>query len=403
MRRIERQDEGVPAAGTPLDRARSGTGIGRSRRLDKGRPRGLSNSPRAGPNSPRAGRGLLVLVALAFVAGLLWLWLGQGERPAGRIPAPGAEEAPLAEPPPAELLPAEALPSDPPVGTGDELAPFIPGRAVPAVPAGRVGSVRGHVEVSGEEPFPAQWRLVLRPSLTLPDRESAVERSVEFGDGRKDFEVMELPLGGYDVRAEAVGFNGQIAAVLLEPGNEHPFVNLRMVPAGLLEGRVLDSAGLPAEGVPLTLFAAEDRTPREAVSDVSGVYRFPSLVDGNYELVVGRPTAPIVRERHPVRFLAPHLTFPDIELPLLGEIHVRIVDSLERPLEGVEVRGSGTNGGIVEGKTDFLGRLVVRHLPAGHFRMRLSHAGFDEQYARRIAVDVEAGAIAEAPVRFGPP
>ena len=152
----------------------------------------------------------------------------------------------------------------------------------------------------------------------------------------------------------------------------------------------------------MTLFAVEGGARREALSDVFGVYAFEKLPDGAYELLVGKVTAPLMPEHHPVRFQAPHLTFPDLTLPVLGELHVRVVDSLERPLEGVEVTGSGTNGGVLAGKTDYDGRLVARHLPAGRFRLRLSHPALDEKYARRVAVDVVAGEVAQAPVRLGP-
>jgi hypothetical protein len=295
--------------------------------------------------------------------------------------------------------PADGARTDGAVG---ELAPFEPSRAPAQKLAGRRGSLRGHVEAAGEEPFPASWRLVLRPSTTVPAREHAESRTIPFEDGRKDFEVADLALGGYDVRAEATGFNGEVLPVLLEPGSEHPFVNLRLVPAGALEGRVLDAVGLPAEGVWMTLLALDGTAAGEAVTDASGVYRFEALPDGAYELLVGRASAPLLPERRPVRFQAPSLTFPDVVLPPMGEIHLRVVDSLERPLEGVQVRGSGTNGGIVEGTTDYDGRLTARHLPAGHFRLRLEHPALGEKYARRFAVDVVAGQATEAPVRLGP-
>ena len=62
------------------------------------------------------------------------------------------------------------------------------------MPDGAKGSLRGHVEVTGEQDFPASWRLSLRPSTTMPQRERAESRTLEFADGRKDFEVAELPL-----------------------------------------------------------------------------------------------------------------------------------------------------------------------------------------------------------------
>jgi hypothetical protein len=356
----------------------------------------------AAPTGTR-GRVLLVAIALLFVAGLVWFWSRTGERHAERGLASGTPAPPLEPRETSELAPpAPRAPEAVPATTREgELAPFASARTSPQRFEGKLGSLRGHIEVSGEQDFPQEWQLVLHPSTTLPGREHAVARTVEFSDGRQDFEVADVPLGGYDVSGRAARFNGPSQLVLLEPGNEHPYVNLVIVPAGLLEGRILDARGLPAEGVPVTLLASET-IAGEASTDASGIFRFESLPDGAYELLVGKVSAPLMPERHPVRFMAPHLTFPDIELPLLGEIHVRVVDSYARPLEGVEVRGSGTHGGLVEGRTDFDGRLVAKYLPAGHFRLRLEHPAFAKEYARRVAVDVEAGKIVDAPVRLGP-
>lgn len=407
MRRAGRQD--VVTAATIPDCRGAARRIRGSRALVEARRRGESNTSRAG-GRPAAGRALLLAIVLVFLAGILWLRFGSGARP----PSPSSGTEPRQAPRPAapdevardeetELVPA-APPSalDPAPGHDGELEPFASARSAPVPVTGKRGSLRGHAEVSGEEPFPRQWRLVLRPSNTLAGREHATTMTLEFDDGRQDFTVPDVPLGGYDVLGEAEGFNGQVLPVALVPGSEQPFINLLMVPAGTLEGRILDGHGLPAEGVTVTLFAVADNAAREEATDAQGVFRFEKLPDGGYDLLVGRASAPLMPERHPVRFLAPHLTFPDLELPLLGEIQVRVVDSLARPLEGVEVRGSGTNGGIVEGRTDYDGRLVTRHLPAGHFRLRLTHPALGEQYTRRVAVDVVAGQVAEAPVRLGP-
>lgn len=396
----------APPNGAPVAEGAAGTEarIGRSARLAKARPLRLSNPYMRRGAGPRSGRGWLLGIALAFVLGLAWLWIGMGARPPGRELAPSAADPTPVASPPAELIPAAAprAESAAPDANDAELEPFVAARADASAFEGRRGSLRGHVEVEGEDPFPRVWRLVVRPSTTLPERERAITRTLVFEAGQRDFVVADLPLGGYDLFAEAEAFNGQVLPVLLEPGAEHPFVNLRMVPAGTLEGFVQDAHERPAEGIPMTLFAVADNHAREALTDASGLYRFEKLPDGAYELLVGRASAPLVPERQPVRFLAPHLTFPDITLPALGEIQLRVVDSLARPLEGVEVRGSGTNGGVIEGKTDFDGRLVARHLPAGHFRMRIRHPAFEEQYERRFAVDVVAGEVSEAPVRLGP-
>jgi hypothetical protein len=369
--------------------------IGRSARVAKEHGQGLSNA--------RRGRAWLLAVGLALVVGLSFLWFGgqtlrgprssgpQADPPTPRVPAPHAAAArEPARPGQEELAPAES-----------ELEPLREVQGSP-VAGGPRGSLRGRLEVQGEEPLPDTWRLIARPSRFLPERETAVERRLEFTDGRREFVLPDLPLGGYDVQAEAEGFNGQVLPLLLERGGEHPFVVLHLVPAGTLEGRVVDSEKAPAEGIPISLFDQQSGAAREAVTDARGVFRFEKLPDGAYDLLIGKDTAPLVRERRPVRFSAPRLTFPEIELPPLGTIDLRVVDSLSRPLEGVEVRGSGTNGGLVDGRTDFEGRIVARHLPAGHFRLRLEHPALDSAYSRRITLEVNAGAVAEARVPLGP-
>jgi hypothetical protein len=340
---------------------------------------------------------------------VVWLWLGAGSERIGPGPstAPEPSHSPPVATPPVLLREAVRVPDQTSGGPEDpaqdeRLEPFRGARTNAAEFTGPSVTVRGRVEVSGEEPFPEVWSLRLRPARFLPGRETAVPRVLDLTGAQREFELTDVPLGGYELVAEAEGFNGLPLPLLLEKGAASPFLVLHMVPAGLLEGRVIDAQGLPAEGVPLTLFPQSGGPLRESTTDAGGAFRFPKLPDGAYDLLVGKESAPLIRERRPVRFAAPRLTFPDIELPPLGELSVRVVDSLARPLEGVEVRGSGTNGGLVEGKTDYDGRLVARHLPAGHFRLRLEHPGFDSSYARRVTVEVRAGEVAEAPVRLGP-
>lgn len=377
--------------------ARGARGNGREEALAKARPAALSNT-RGGS---RAGRGELLGVALVLLGGVLALWIWSGSRPSGRgelaqSPGPGAppggpvELAPVAEPPSRR---SEAQPPS------DELAPFASAaRTADGERFRGVGSIRGHIEVASEEPFPRRWQLVLAPSTTLPARERALPLTLTYEDGRQDFGVSDLPLGGYDVRAEAEGFNGPVQPVLLERGSEHPFVNLRLIPAGFLEGRIADAGGLPAEGVPVTLLTMPDGGERVTETDAAGVFRFERVTDGPYELLIGRLTSPVLPERRPLRFTAPSMTFPDIQLPPLGGLDLRVVDSLDRPIEGVRVRGSGTKGGLIEETSDADGRISVRHLPPGHYRIRLEHAQLGE---RRVAVDLEAGEIEEASLRLG--
>src|SRR5262245_64553757 len=71
--RIPDTHSALRVAGTEAEERRgTGTWIDRSRRLAKGRGVSLSNQTRARAAAARAGRGLLIGMALVFVAGLVW-------------------------------------------------------------------------------------------------------------------------------------------------------------------------------------------------------------------------------------------------------------------------------------------------------------------------------------------
>ena len=352
---------------------------------------------------PSSGRGILLavtLVALALLAAL-WTWSARDRRPGESLEPetaarPEPDESPLEVPrEPAERERKESDPRPP-----DDLALIpAPERAEDAARfEGTSGRLRGHVEVTGDAPFPQRWRLLIVPSTLLPGAEHAAERVLEFEDGRQDFDVPDLPLGGYDVSAEADGFNGRVQPVVLERGSPSPFLNLRLVPAGRLEGRVVDAGGLGLEGVPLTLVTATGETQASASSDAGGLFRFERVPDGSYELVVGHASSPILPERRALRFEAPWMNLPDIVLPPLGQFVLQVVDPLEQPIPGVEVRGSGNAGGLIEETTDAEGRIRARYLPKGHYRIRMEHP---ERGGRRFAIDLEEGEVEEARLVLG--
>jgi len=250
------------------------------------------------------------------------------------------------------------------------------------------GEIRGHVEVSGTGPFPEHWRLVLRPSTSLVGRDLAEERVLEFAGGVQDFVAGDLPLAGYDVIAEAEGMNGLPLPILLDRRNASPFVNLRLTPAGSLEGRVVDAEKLPAEGVTLTLVPLPEGELLVARTDALGDYRFPQVLDGSYLLFLGTRDFPLVAEPTRIAFRAPTLTVPELELPSLATLELTLVDEVENRLEGVRVAGSSPHGGTLEGITDATGRLVLRHLLAGRWRIQLDHEGHK---SRRVTVELATG------------
>ncbi len=250
------------------------------------------------------------------------------------------------------------------------------------------GWIRGTLQAVGDVPFPASWRLVARPSLTLAGRDHARERTLLL-EGTAEFELQGLPLGGYDLVPEADGWNGEALPVLLEAGSPGAIVNLRMVRAGFVAGRVLDAEGAPAADVPLVLVTVARREERRTATDALGRFRFERVLDGAYELVVGPPLHPILEERSTLRVRAPGMTLPDLTLPPLGTLTVRVVDAQDgRPVPGATVVGSGTDGGTLEGSTDAYGELTVPHLPPGTWRLRVSG---DDHRDRRTQLALDAG------------
>lgn len=362
----------------------------------------------------RKGRaaGLLLALALVVSAALALLLLrpgaaggrsqgparAEGARPeataGSAAPATGAAPAPPAEP---SRLAGEVAEPAP----GRDEAALEPGLGPPGPPPEDprrfrgTGGLRGQLQARGPG-FPETWTLVLGPSRFLSGRGQPAERRVVFTGGARDFEVTDLPLGGYDVRVEAPGWNSRIFPVLLDRATPSPFVNLEIHLAGRLEGRLTSADGLPADGVSLVLVSSADEARAEATSDLAGVFRFEGVLDGDHRLFIGHPNNPLL-EPLSLSFEAPSMFLPPIELPPLGEAEFLASDVEGLPLAGVAVRGSGSQGGVIEGVTEPDGRLLVRWLPAGRYRVR---ADLDGKASRRAAFDLAGGEHAEVHLRL---
>ncbi|MEM7516252.1 MAG: carboxypeptidase-like regulatory domain-containing protein, partial [Planctomycetota bacterium] len=143
------------------------------------------------------------------------------------------------------------------------------------------GSLAGRASVQAGLDFPKRWTLHLEPSqsLSLAGRERAVTRDILVEAG-EEFEVKDLPLGGYSVSARAPGLNGIPVDVALFKRQEHAYVMLRMTPAGFLDGGVVDSEGVPVEDLLVLLERAEDLTRSETRTDAAGNYIFQDVLDG---------------------------------------------------------------------------------------------------------------------------
>ncbi|MCZ6597165.1 MAG: carboxypeptidase-like regulatory domain-containing protein [Planctomycetota bacterium] len=352
----------------------------------------------------------MLLVALLFGSGaaLVVLWFGPGDETAARAdPEPAAgEEAPIARGETPTLQPVLADdagsrartaegPFDP---MGGDLA-FIrrPGSGDNSRFRGANGSLRGHVDTAAGTAFPRTWRLVFGPSRTLIGRDRAEERVIEFTGGEQDFVVSNLPLAGYDVRPEAEGMNGLRHPVMIDRHNTSPYVVLRLSPAGFLEGRLVDTDGAPVEGVPVTLEAITTSLLRETTTGLLGNYRFDAVLDGEYKLVFGHRTSPLVPPEF-LRFSAPSMSYPERALPRTGRLEILVLGPYETPVAGAQLVGSGTKGGYVRGETDFEGKLEVVLLPPGRYRITARHEEFGRS---RRAIDVVEGQTKHLTIELG--
>lgn len=231
------------------------------------------------------------------------------------------------------------------------------------------GSLAGRATVQAGLDFPKRWTLHLEPSqsLSLAGRERAVTRDIVIEAG-EEFEVKDLPLGGYSVSARAPGLNGIPVDVALFKRQEHAYVMLRMTPAGFLDGGVVDAEGVPVDDLLVLLERNEDLTRRETRTDAAGNYIFQDVLDGEYTLYFGSAETPLLPPRQ-LRFQAPSLRFPTSELPPMASVRLKAVDGDGRALPDVLFRGYGTKNGTIEGTSDAAGEYRARFLPAGRYRV----------------------------------
>ncbi|MEM7310933.1 MAG: carboxypeptidase-like regulatory domain-containing protein [Planctomycetota bacterium] len=346
---------------------------------------------------------LFLVVVLAGGGAVLLTLLGDDPEPSAPVRPGGATTARAAEPPaPAADLRAPA--DDPAAKRATAEAPppdlsLRPHRADEHAArfSGPAGQIRGYIETSDDTPFPRTWRLVLEPSTTLIGREHAESRVVEFEAGEQEFVVRDLPLAGYDVIAEADGLNGRRHSVLLDARSSNPYITLQLYPAGYVVGRILDAAGNAAEGLEVTLLGVTSVSSVETRTDILGNYRFDSVLDGEYQLLFGHHSSPVLPPES-IRFSAPSMTFPDRTLPEFSALDLLVLDSDGNAVFDATVEGSGSNGGYVKTKTDVNGRARAPFLPAGRYRLTAQH----ELHGRaRRSIDVGTEPT-DTVIRFSP-
>jgi hypothetical protein len=334
-----------------------------------------------------SGFGLAVAVALVAVAlAAAWMWT-RDARPAGSVgpmenvaestaTAPGSPSVP-------DATHARSTAGAAPVAkAGDDPERF----------RGR-GRIRGEIVKSGVA-LPGRWTLVLEPHPTLVGSETAERRRVELERGETTFDVGDLPLGGYRVRAVAPGLNSVPASVLLVRGSSDVFVSLRFAASGLVDGFVLDDAGAPAEGVRVTIEDQATHDRESQVTDAGGGFLFRGIVDGEYTIRFGDPESPLVLPGA-FTFRAPTLRWRETRLPPTGSALVRVRDAAGRAVPEAEVLGSASPSGVLRGRADADGVLEVRWLIPGRYALT---ANAPDRRTGRALVAVEAGKRAEVVV-----
>lgn len=322
---------------------------------------------------------LFLLVACAGLAAYLWIGgAGTGE--------PG-ESGPVTK---TAVVPADAIERE--SASTSRVSASEPGVRGPTARAATVtedpkrfkgrGSLAGTVSVDPGAEMPAEWTLVLSPSRSLMGREYAVEKRFTFAGDQTEFAVDDLPLAGYDVRAEAPNMNSRPIPVLLERTSSHAYVMLDLVPAGSIAGTLLDHVGAPIEGFAVWLHEGHTEglgmprgKGRKALTAADGRYVFDDVLDGSYELRFGTPLNPLAGPLKLV-FNGPSLTVPPPDIPPLARLLLMVVDMQNQPVAGAQLTCYGSGLGNIERTSPPDGRIAFDHLPPGNYTFTVEHELF---------------------------
>lgn len=337
----------------------------------------------------RGGAGLGLAAAVALVATALvaaWLWT-RDARPAGSA-GPTAESVSVADARATET----AVPEAPRDRSAADASARPDERADPDRFRGR-GRIRGEILRNGVE-LPRSWTLEIEPHPSLVGHERAERRSVRFERGETSFDVGDLPLGGYRVRAAASGLNSLPESVLLVRASPDVFVSLRFAASGFVDGFVLDDSGAPAEGVRVTIEQSDNGDRESVTTDAAGAFLVRDVVDGEHTIRFGEWESPLVPAAG-FTFRAPSMRWRETRLPPTGSMALHARDAQDRPVADAEVVGSATPRGALRGRTEADGTFVARHLLPGRWSVTVKAM---DGTSGSALLDVRAGVRAEAVV-----
>ena len=330
---------------------------------------------RAATQHARRGRASLlvfvVLLALAALLAILFATLvGQRDRT-----EPARQQAGPAGPTPVERGPASLAPRYQ-VGDAQPSAPLTerpPLDQRPSFPAEQrfagQGRIQGHLSLpEGTAPPPA-WTLVLEPSRALIGGDRARPQRVQFTAGEREFDLPDIPLGGYEIWAEAPGMSGRHEHLLLaRPDAQLVYQGVLLRTCAYVEGRVLDRQQRAYSDLAVLLAPLAGGEPLETRCDSSGHYLFESVPDGEYRMLLGFADAPLGAPRE-LSVEPPSLHMPLLEVPELFPLELRVSSPEGGAVEGALVRGWCSNGGRLSVVTDGLGTARVAWMPAGRLTL----------------------------------
>ncbi len=311
-------------------------------------------------------------------------------RPAGEAAAQPAGE-PVAPAALVDRLESDRLDRPSTVVAGDR-------RYLPELfdPARYQGAARLEVllDVSGE--IPAKWKLLLEPSKVITGGEHAVQRELEFPGEKRSVVLDDVALGGYVIRAVAEGMECNPQYIqFAKPDEVDVVLRLRLFPAGTLTGRVVDPDGDPIAAMPVTAVRRDAEGQRTVTTDGAGRYAFERLPDGEWNVVVGYPEAPLVLRE--VGFAAPGFDMPDLATPAIDELAIRVLDSQLQPVEGASVSVIGLASGARQAKTDANGLALLPHCVGGEASVIVDAPGFVSSTRQ---IQFQPGVLSEHQVRL---
>jgi hypothetical protein len=233
--------------------------------------------------------------------------------------------------------------------------------------AGR-GILRGELIAAPGVVLPKEWSLVIEPHPWMSGAEHAVKKRIDFVEGERTFDVGDLPLGAYRVRAQTAKLNSTDQAVLLVKSSSNQFLTLMLQPAGTVDGRVFAADRAPADGLEIALESKATQVRARTTVGPDASFAFHDVLDGEYVLFIGPPEAPLVPPVD-IAFKAPTLRIADHTLPPTGSMEITTFDERGKPMPDVEITGSGAPKGSLRVATDPEGKAVARWLMPAAYRL----------------------------------